>query len=82
MFSPLAPASHGWRRARDEVTRRLPDHWVVLVDPLASGDGGAVTMRCWTWGGVREVRLTPDAFGHSYFGALCVTFGGPRAPQG
>jgi hypothetical protein len=86
IFTPLQPPTRGWRRARDGVARRLPDHWVVLVDPLATavssgGDAGAVIMRCWTWGSVREVRMTADTFERSYFGALSVTFAGARAPQ-
>ena len=70
--APASTPASGWRRMRDAVARHLPDHWVVLVDPLQD-DGDTVRLRCWTWGSLREVRVPRAVFDVCYFGSLAVS---------
>ena len=48
-------------------------HTVVLRSPIAEG-GGFVTLKVWSWAGLRDVRVTKEKFEDTYFGANVAFF--------
>lgn len=44
-------------------------HTVVLRSPITETNDGFVTLRVWTWAGVRDVIVTKAKFEDTYFGA-------------
>jgi peptidoglycan hydrolase-like protein with peptidoglycan-binding domain len=44
-------------------------HTVVLRSPITETNDGSVTLKVWTWAGVRDVRVTKAKFEDTYFGA-------------
>jgi hypothetical protein len=55
-----------------DVGMLLPDsgrHTVVLRSPITQGADGFVTLRVWSWAGLRDVRITTEKFEDTYYGA-------------
>jgi peptidoglycan hydrolase-like protein with peptidoglycan-binding domain len=49
-------------------------HTVVLRSPIAQGADGFVTLKVWSWAGLRDVRITKEKFEDTYFGANVAFF--------
>lgn len=63
------PASR-LRRARDAIVGLVPNHWIVLREPVADLDGGRVGLRFWSWGEEHGVSMPAARLARGYFGAL------------
>lgn len=44
-------------------------HTVVLRSPVSLGSDGFVSLKVWSWAGVRDVRIPTTRFENTYFGA-------------
>ena len=49
-------------------------HSVVLRSPIAQTADGFVTLKVWSWAGLRDVRVTTAKFEDTYFGANVAFF--------
>jgi peptidoglycan hydrolase-like protein with peptidoglycan-binding domain len=49
-------------------------HIVVLRSPIAETGDGFVTLRVWSWAGLRDVKVTKEKFEDTYFGANVAFF--------
>jgi hypothetical protein len=57
-------------RARDRVVGLIPNHWVVLVEPVRPEPADLVRLRFWTWGSRYEATLDRNVFARGYHGCL------------
>jgi hypothetical protein len=49
-------------------------HTVVLRSPIAQGADDFVTLKVWSWAGLRDVKITKEKFEDTYFGANVAFF--------
>jgi hypothetical protein len=63
------PASR-LRRARDAVVGLVPNHWIVVREPLANLGSGRIGLRFWSWGEEHGVSMPAARLRRGYFGAL------------
>jgi peptidoglycan hydrolase-like protein with peptidoglycan-binding domain len=49
-------------------------HTAVLRSPITQGADGFVTLRVWSWAGLRDVRVTTAQFEDTYYGANVAFF--------